>query len=211
MITEALYQDYFQALVAGDGKRCRAIVTDLLEKKIDIRELYLHLFQASLYEIGRLWEENKISVAVEHLATAITEGLLNLVYPILFSTERIGKSVIIACIPKELHQVGAKMIADIFELNGWDSYFLGSNTPISGLLTMIEEKQPDLVGLSMSIYFNLQQLLQLLSVIREAFPNLRLIVGGQGFRWGGAEKIKHFKNAEYIDSIHTLEKYVNER
>ena len=33
---------------------------------ISVKDIYLHVFQSSLYEIGRLWQENKITVAQEH-------------------------------------------------------------------------------------------------------------------------------------------------
>jgi methanogenic corrinoid protein MtbC1 len=45
------------------------------------------------------------------------------------------------------------MIADIFELNGWDGYFLGANMPVHELIKFIDDKKPDLLDLSLSIYF----------------------------------------------------------
>ena len=94
---------------------------------------YNNLFQKSLYRVGELWESNRISVAKEHLATAITEGLLNLVYPKLFEPEqyRKGRTILISCTANEFHQIGGKMVADVCELNGWDSHFLGANTPVN--------------------------------------------------------------------------------
>ena len=75
MITDSLYQEYLACLLAGNKERCQIIVADLLGAAIEIKELYIGLFQRSLYEIGELWERHKISVAVEHMATAITNFL----------------------------------------------------------------------------------------------------------------------------------------
>ncbi len=72
MIEESVYKHYFKALVSGDRSRCAETVSQLIEKNTTAQIIYTDLFQKSLYEIGELWEQNRISVAVEHLATAIT-------------------------------------------------------------------------------------------------------------------------------------------
>ena len=91
MITDDLYQAYLACLLAGDKAGCRRIVADLLGAAIEIKELYTDLFQRSLYEIGDLWECHEVSVAVEHLATAITDSLLHLVYPDPFRSGTFGQ------------------------------------------------------------------------------------------------------------------------
>ncbi|MDQ7824012.1 MAG: cobalamin-dependent protein [Candidatus Eremiobacteraeota bacterium] len=202
---EALYRRYLAALIKGDRPTCRSIVTDLLEKDVEVKTIYTDLFQHSLYEVGDLWERHKISVATEHLATAITESLLTLVYPRIFSLEHTGKSALISCVANEFHQIGGRMVADIFELNGWHGYFLGSNTPITALLSMIGEKKPDIVGLSLAVHFNMPSLLEVIKKIRESFPALSLMVGGQAFRWGGIEVVTRYERVSYIASLHDLE------
>jgi len=128
-----------------------------------------------MYKVGGLWETNHISVANEHLATSITEALLNLCYPAVSGTERIGKTAVISCSANEFHQVGGKMVADILELNGWDGYFLGANTPPEDMTQFIQEKQPDLVGLSLSNLFNIDQLKTSIEAVKDDFPNMDLI------------------------------------
>ena len=208
MITEALYQKYLALLLDGNRRACAKIVQQLLEEDIDIKTLYADLFQKSMYEVGRLWEFNRISVAKEHLVTAITEGLLNLVYPRLFEKasgdSRNEKKVVISCAANEFHQVGGKMVADIFELNGWDSQFLGANTPLDQMLAHIQEEKPDLVGLSVSVYFNMPALKSGLEAIRGNFLHLDVMVGGQAFNWGGTEIIKQYSGTAYVPSLDRL-------
>ncbi len=209
MLTEEIYKDYIQNLLKGDRASCARIVQDFLDRDIPLMDLYLGLFQRSLYEVGHLWEINKISVAVEHMATAITESLLTLAYPRIFAAEHKGKKAVVSCLINEYHQIGGKMVADIFELNGWDGYFLGANTPIADLQTMIKQKQPDIVALSVSIYFNFNSLYNTLETIRKTFPELKIIVGGQAFRWGGTDIADKYPGVEYISSIIELENLLN--
>ncbi len=115
-------------------------------------------------------KRNKISVAVEHISTAITETLMNLIIPHLFSEEKLNKKVVVTCTPGEFHQIGAKMVADFFELHSWNSYFLGANTPSKDFLNYIAEIKPDLIVISTSISFNLSNLERLILEINSQFP-----------------------------------------
>jgi methanogenic corrinoid protein MtbC1 len=205
MITEEIYRYYFASLLAGDHRLCHTVVAGLLTAGVKIRELYVGLFQRSLYEVGEMWEHRRISVAVEHMASAITESLLTLVYPAIFSAEHSGKSVVISCVANEYHQIGSKMVADFFELNGWHGYFLGASTPEDDLLRMIDDKQPQLIGLSLSLSSNLPTLIETTEAITGRWPESQILVGGQAFRNGGSEMLSPFANVRYVASLGDLE------
>lgn len=206
MIDHRLYDQYLAALLNGERQTCLKIVNGLLDSGVEIKEIYRNLFERALYEVGALWEQNKISVAREHLATAITESLLNMVYPYLFKKHPVAKKAVISCAANEYHQIGGKMVADIFEMNGWDSYFLGASTPTQEMLAFIEDIQPDIIGLSLSIYFNYPALKRGIEAVNTSFPQLDIIVGGQAFRWGEMPSLNEFKNLRYISSLDQLEK-----
>jgi methanogenic corrinoid protein MtbC1 len=209
-ITDSVYRRYLSCLLKGDRTQCREIVAGLLEARPDVKELYTGLFQRSMYEVGELWERHKISVAVEHLATAITESLLSLVYPAVFSAPHKSRSAVIACVANEYHQIGGKMVADICELNGWHGYFLGANMPLEDLMRMVADKKPELVGLSLSVYYNMPSLLKVLDAVTSAYPELRVLVGGQAFRWGGSEAVVAYPNTVYVASLSELESLLGE-
>lgn len=209
MINQEIYDKYKIALLSGDRKSCTQIVNELIEKKTEIKTIYEDLFQKSMYDVGDLWERNKISVAVEHISTAITETLMNLIYPHLFSSEKLNKKALVTCTPGEFHQIGAKMVADFFELHSWNSYFLGANTPLKDFLNYVAEIKPDLIVISTSISFNLNNLEKLILEINSQFPDKKIIIGGQAFRWGGALQFDKFDNVQIIKSLSELtDKYL---
>ena len=212
MINSDMYSRYVCALLQGDMHRCNAIVTGLLEKNTEVTTIYTELFQKALYQVGELWETNRISVAVEHLATAITERLLAVVYPTLLTGVKAnGRKALVSCSVNEYHQIGARMVADIMETKGWDVCFLGANTPADAMLQMIEVRPPELLGLSISIYFNMASLHKMIEIVRASFPGLDIFVGGQGFRWGGTDIGKKYANFEYVASITTLDTIITGR
>jgi methanogenic corrinoid protein MtbC1 len=208
MTEESVYQSYLNALLVGRRAECRDIVQNLLDAKIELKELYTGLFQRSMYRVGELWENNRITVANEHLATSITESLLNLAYPTIFAIDRKFRKAVISCSANEFHQVGGKIVADIFELNGWDAYFLGANSPAEDMAQFIQEVQPDVVGLSLAVLSNIDHLKRSIEAVRTDFPNMDLLVGGQAFRWGGIDTIKRYAGTEYVPSLYELEKMI---
>ena len=201
------YEHYLESLLQGKSSECATIVSVLLADKVTATELYIDLFQRSLYQVGDLWECNRISVAVEHLATAITERMLALVYPTLLGDRQSnGRKVILSCSANEYHQIGARMVADIMETRGFDVDFLGANTPVDALLQQIGETKADLVGLSLSVSFNMAALHKMIAEIHAAYPQLDIFVGGQAFRWGGDDIGKKISRVEYIPSLEILER-----
>lgn len=204
-IDETTYEHYLAALLAGNRAECASIVQELVSADTPVKHLYTDLFQRSQVRVGELWECQRISVAVEHLATAITGRMLTLVHPQVFSGSARDRTIIIACVADEYHQLGGRMIADFCELHGWRSPFLGANTPLADLLQLIEDRRPDLLGLSLSIYFNLPSLLKALDAVSGKYPDLQILVGGQAFRWGAQAALQPYANARYVESLDELE------
>jgi methanogenic corrinoid protein MtbC1 len=181
-LPEAVYAGYLSSLLAGERAECRRIVSEVLAMPgRGPRDIYLELFQRSLYDVGQLWETNQISVATEHMVTAITEGLFAVTYPLLFSGRTAQRTAVIACVPCESHQVGAHIVADLLELGGVRTTFMGANTPADALVSWVAERQPDLVGLSLSIEAHLPELRATLAPLLRVVAAERVVVGGRAF------------------------------
>lgn len=208
MISETAYQEYLEALVSGNHAECSSLVEHLLEEEIPLVELYTDLFRRSLYDVGLLWEKNRISVAVEHMATAITERLLALVYPRIFRADHVGKRAIVTCTPGEHHQIGARMVADTLELHGWDGYFLGADTPRDGLFALVQEKKPDLLALSASIVSNIDSAWAVLEELQANYPSLPVIVGGQAFTDRREELSRRFPRVRHVGTLEGLQQMI---
>ncbi|MGE5680722.1 MAG: B12-binding domain-containing protein [Bacillota bacterium] len=209
MISEAVYLEYLSNLLEGNKPKCSAIVEQLLKENVDPKELYEKLFKRSLERVGKLWESERICGATEHMATAITECLMSLTYPIISNTKKNGKKAVIACVPREFHQVGAKMVADVFEQHGWESYFLGANTKVSELMKMLEEKKPEVLALSVSLYLNILRLKSTIEEVIRKYPDIEIIVGGRAFIEKKPDFLVNYSNVTFINSIGELEEFIN--
>ena len=190
------YQAYLSALLAGQKDRCQGILEELLDDlQIPLIALFLELIRKSMYAVGALWEQDRISVSTEHVATSVTESLLLWLYPRLLRTPRIGKRIVISCLPGERHRVGAHIAADILTLDGWQTHFLGAGASAEEILREMEEQKPHLFGISMSIPSNYRQLEVLLRAVARNFSEIPVVLGGQAFGPGMAGILNDFPDA----------------
>ncbi len=179
-----LARSYLDALLQAKRDDANRMIMNAVKQGVSVRDIYLHVFHATQYEIGRLWHLKQVTVAQEHYCSAATERIMSQLYAHVFTTNRIGKTYIGACVGGELHQIGARMVADFFEMEGWDTYYMGANTPTPSILQTIIERNADILGLSMSISFHRSKLEELIQTVRESQDvpkNLKIMVGGYYF------------------------------
>lgn len=163
--------EFLLILLNGERQRGMDLVNELLAENRGVQQIYEEVIKPAMYKVGELWEAGTISVASEHLASAIVESILGqLYYRVITSSGRKGKVAVISSVEQEVHQIGAKMVSDVFELNGWTSHFLGANTPIEELIKFLEKINPNTLGLSVSINLHIYYLEKTIKKVREKFP-----------------------------------------
>lgn len=178
-----LAASYVGALLSGGRQRANGIILDAVERGAQVSDIYLHVVSPAQHEIGRLWQMNQISVAQEHYCTAVTQQVMSRLYPWIFTTPRIGLRVIVTSVGGELHELGARMLADFFEMAGWDAYYLGASTPLPDLVAAIVERRPDLVAISATMSRHVAVVVEFVRGIR-ARPEIAgvpILVGGYPF------------------------------
>lgn len=179
---ESEIQDYLDSLLAGNMKDTLYLVRQFSDNGIPLVDIYTEILAQSMKRIGDLWHTAQISVATEHYCTSVTQTAMSQLYPQLFSAVRKGKTLLCACPGTELHEMGARMVADLFEHDGWDSIYLGAAVPFDSMLDSIQSNHPDLVALSVTMPQHLIECHELILKIREAFPDIRIAVGGHAFQ-----------------------------
>ena len=175
---------FLQAILNGRRRDALTVVREALLERVSTADLYVHIFQTALYEIGALWEQGRISVAQEHLATATVQYVIAQVYAQLPMPPATRGNAVVTGVQGEFHQVGANLVADMLEADGWNVRFLGTNMPHRGIIEAIEETPTALLGISATMLFNLPHVRELVRDVRESLgANApRIIVGGSAFR-----------------------------
>ena len=173
---------FVQALLTGYRQAALNIALEALRSGVAVQDLYADVFQDGLYEVGRLWETNAITVAQEHMATAVTQYVMAQVFGGIDSPSPSRGVAVMTGVPGELHHVGALMVSDMLETHGWQVQFLGSNLPIASILAAITDAQPRVLGISITMPFNLHHATRLIEQAKRAIPGLRAVVGGAACR-----------------------------
>ncbi len=181
-----LASGYLEALLDGDRSSAGKLILEAVESGVSVKDIYLDVFQTCQYEIGRLWHLNKVSVGQEHYCSAATQLIMSQLYPHIFSGEKIGKTFIGACVGGELHEIGVRMVADFFEMEGWDTYYLGANAPAVSVVEAITKYNADVVGLSVAMSYHRSAARNLISAIRKDCKDhkVRILVGGYALNQG---------------------------
>lgn len=178
----AARDEFLQAIIASDRTSATAIARRAIAQSGDVIEVYAGLLQEALYEVGRRWQAGQFSVAQEHAATATVQFVLSSLYLDLPRGAPARGVAVVAGVAGEMHQVGAHMVADTLEGDGWRVHFLGTDVPLAALLQTIEEQQATLVGLSLTMPANLPVLAATIGALRDRFGDgLGVLVGGQGW------------------------------
>jgi methanogenic corrinoid protein MtbC1 len=178
----SLAKRYLASMLRGERHAAIELIFAAIEDGVAVQDIYLHVFQPTQHEIGRLWQTNQISVAQEHFCTAVTQLAMAQLYPHIFSTESTGRSLVIACVSGELHEIGAHILADLFEMEGWDSFYLGANTPPTAVVETVVERDPDLLAISATMSIHVGAVADMIARVREAMNrHLPIMVGGYPF------------------------------
>jgi MerR family transcriptional regulator, light-induced transcriptional regulator len=178
------YPVYLAAILDGDRRTAFGVVDRARAEGASLQSLYMDVFQPALREIGQRWQSDEISIADEHLATAITQSAMAHAFQHLFDWGTgHGRSLVAACADLERHEVGLRMICDLLELEGWDTTFLGASVPQESLVEMVRQRKPDALALSAAIPPHLARLRQTVDAVRGALGGEApfILVGGRPF------------------------------
>lgn len=178
-----LAHSYLQALLRGERHVASRLVLDAVEAGAGIRDVYIHVFQRTQHEVGCLWQTNRLSVAQEHYCTAATQLVMSQLYPYIFAGPRNGHTMVATCVAGDFHEIGVRMVSDFFEMDGWDTFYLGANTPNASLLRTIEERGAEVLAISATMTFHLRAVRELIASLRDtaAGQRVKILVGGYPF------------------------------
>ena len=183
MTSEQAFDSYLAAIRSGDRRKAFEVIRSARAAGLDLRSLYLEVFQPSLRMIGQLWQENRITVAEEHLATAITQTAMLHLHSEAEMPGGEGPMLIAACADTERHEVGLRMLCDFLDLEGWQTVFLGASVPSDSLVQMVHDRRPEAVALSATIPPHIPQLRLTIAQIRQVSGASQplILVGGRPF------------------------------
>ena len=174
---------YLELLLASKRREATQLILSEVDAGLSIDSLYLNVFQPVLREIGRLWQINELQIGQEHFCTAVSQAIMAQLYPRIFSHDPIGRLVIATTVSGELHEIGIRMVADIFEMHGWDTYYMSSDCPSEAIIDSLLAQQPHALAIGVTTLRNIDNARKLITEVRSMnqISDTVVLVGGHIF------------------------------
>ncbi len=172
---------YLGAALSGRRGAAMEVLQGALAAGWSLEEVYRHLFLAAQQRLGTLWASAEISVAQEHMASAVTHWAMARLYRDLSVGEAPKGRALIAGVEGEQHSLPAHFVADLLEMDGWDVVFVGTGVPAPAILAAVADHNPAVVGLSATMATSLPRTVAVARELRARFPTTGLVLGGRAF------------------------------
>jgi methanogenic corrinoid protein MtbC1 len=176
--------EYLGALLRGSRADAMQVVRSALDAGTPLRDVYRHVFEPAQQEIGRLWQLNRISVAQEHYCTAATQHIMTQLYGQVFGGEKSGRRAVAMCVGGELHEIGLRIITDLLELEGWQTWYLGASVPPAAAVQLCADQKADVLLVSATLPPHLSAVSEVITHFRgrTELAQSKVVVGGRAFR-----------------------------
>jgi MerR family transcriptional regulator, light-induced transcriptional regulator len=186
---------FLDALLRGSARAAEDAIRAALASGLAPDEVHVQVVAPAMRAIGDLWARDEITVADEHLATAITYRALNVLSAEAgVPVEPTRQRIMLAALADERHVLGLQMVADTLSAAGFDVMALGGDVPLDALAAAVARYAPALLGLSVTMPAG-PRLPEAIARIRAVDAALPILVGGAGVGPGGRE----VESARYVE------------
>lgn len=118
-----------------------------------------------------------------HMQRSIIRTIVENCYSYVIKEKKDGKgTAIVLCPPEEFYDLEARIFTDYLSLLGYDSIFVGGDTPYEDFYNVISVLNPKVVFICVDNYFNVVSTKKIIEDIKSKQDNkTKIIVGGKAF------------------------------
>ena len=173
---------FLMALLGGAECEAEELLRGARSRGADTAFLVRDLVVPALAEVGRMWARGEVSVAEEHLATALATRVVARSAGSAAPPSGAGRPrILLACLAGEFHDVGIRLLSDVARESGWEAESLGANVPRESLVRFVAQRRPTALALSVSLSEHVPEAARTIAEARAAVPGLTILVGGRAF------------------------------
>lgn len=183
MQREVVLERFFTALISGNRPAAREIVDELLEADCSAQTILSRVFWPALTQIQNLHRNDQLSDLAHHYATRLMRMLADQMQLRLIATQRRNKTVLVASGPDEPEELGAQMVADLLEADGYDVFFAGGGIANDEIIAQLGTLDADVLVIFGAMPETVPFTRMLIDRLHEigSCPRLQIAVGGGVF------------------------------
>lgn len=172
-------QQLYEALLRKDEAEAGRLFRQS-QDMFDLVTIIQQVLTPSLVKIGEAWYQGKISIAVEHYASAYIRGKL-LTMLQAFPTRRSTAFIMLGGAPGEQHEIGALMLAVLLRSQGYRVEYLGPDLPLEDLVDYARDEKPNMIILTATARETALQLESMQGLLKRLRPAPIFGYGGFAF------------------------------
>jgi MerR family transcriptional regulator, light-induced transcriptional regulator len=156
----------------------------------------------ALKAVGEAWAGGSLSVAQEHMSTAVFRRVLEWLIGV-YRVEGEAPRLVVATPPGQAHEIGALMVAACAAAEGWGITYLGPDLPVAELPAAARETGAGAVALSIVYSADDERLLAAVEAARRELPERTLLLLGGAAAKRLSEELEQ-RGAVVLDSLDEL-------
>jgi len=169
-------KDLYNHLSTGDFQAALNLYT-IYQKDLGTTDFFDNVLTPVMYQVGDLWEKNKISTSIEHICSNIANRIVNVIMEKNLAPNT--KQKILICAPNgEQHHLGCEILDSFLSCKGYKVLNLSPGSPSESILQSIKTFKPDAVLVSITLQDNIKVAQRLVKKIREEYDS-PIFIGGQ--------------------------------
>jgi methanogenic corrinoid protein MtbC1 len=182
-MSEPLLTRYMQPLLAGRRGECFELIGEALSVGRGAGDLAHDVVWPAMAQIERLHRDDRIDAAAANMAGRINRTVINQLQVHLPRQAANGKRIIITSPDEHGVEIGAQMLADLLQSDGWDVYFIDAGVPQDELLKLAGELRPNVLMIYGTHPQEVPAVRQLVELIREigVCPTMSIVASGGVF------------------------------
>jgi len=170
-----------EAVIRGDALAAVAAARATLESGITPVDIVTQGISPAMGEVGRLFEEGEYFVPELLIAARATKEIFQILRPLLAQSGIKPRGhVVLGTVQGDLHDIGKNLVAAMLEGGGFEVTDLGVDVPPEKFIAAVQDKQPQIVGLSALLTTTLPAMKGAIDALRTAGirDRVKIMVGG---------------------------------
>ena len=172
--------ELYNAVLQFDAEKCHQLF-DLYFSQFHYRTVFYSIIVPLMYKVGDAWENGELSVIKEHMiSNIIHQRAMNFFN--LFHPSPVMPKVMAICPEGEMHQIGLILYTLFLKEQHYPVYYIGADTPLDGLDSLIKEKDINIVAISISSREHEAKVQHYIDTLSTLNPKIKFVVGGLGIK-----------------------------
>lgn len=170
-----------EALLSLDRIKIREMLTD--EDHIgDILKRLEDVLVPAMENIGKKWEKGELALSQIYMSGKICEEIVDELIP-KSSSKRVDDPNIALAVFQDHHILGKMMVYTFLRASGYELFDYGHQSDPRAIVEKLKKDDIKILLISVLMLNSALHIKELMEIVREELPELKVVVGGAPFRF----------------------------